>query len=352
MENKFIKGGDNILRKSKLNTIDGETLMDTYFAPVKFCVDTLLPKGVAILGGASKIGKSWLVLDLCVRVAKGEDMWGMKTSGGTTLYLCLEDTLRRVQERLNNITDDVPSNVYFANMASTLADGLCDQIRRFVRDHPDTCLVVIDTFQIVREDNKDISYSRDYADLRMLKAVADELDVTILLVHHIRKQGANDPLDRLSGSTGVAGAVDTVFVLDRSNRNDTSATLVCTGRDIEDRQLELNFSKDNFVWNLETDSLENPEKFIPPKLEGLLFFMRTQKHFFGTNSTFAELFNKCNGSSITPQKLKQIMNKWRYELEAFGISFESRRSNGQRFIDIRYEDDIGDTSDGSDASAA
>ena len=80
--------------------------------------------------------------------------------------------------------------------------------------------------------------------------------------------------------------------------------------------------------------------------------MRAQKHFFGTNSKFAELFNKCNSSSITPEELRQIMSKWRYELEAYGISFESRRRNGQRFIDIRYEDDIGDTSDGSDASAA
>ncbi len=341
-----------MIQESLLKVIDGETLMDTRFSPTRFCVDTLLPKGVAILGGASKIGKSWLVLDLCVKVAKGEDMWGMKTSGGTTLYLCLEDTLRRVQDRLNCITDEVPANAFFATAASSLADGLCDQIRKFVKEYPDTNLVAIDTFQIIRGDNRDISYARDYADLRMLKEVADELDITILLVHHIRKQGANDPLNRLSGSTGVAGAVDTVFVLDRNNRNDTCATLVCTGRDIEDRQLELCFSKEDFVWNLEADSLETPEKFMPTELEGLLFFMRAQKHFFGTNSKFAELFNKCNGSSITPQKLKQIMNKWRYELEAFGIRFESRRSNGQRLIDIRYEADISDMSDGSDASAA
>lgn len=341
-----------MLKKSKLNVIDGETLMDTRFSPTRFCVDTLLPKGVAILGGASKIGKSWLVLDLCVRVAKGEDMWGMKTAGGTTLYFCLEDTLRRVQDRLNNITDEVPANAFFATAASTLADGLCDQIRRFVKEHPDTNLIAIDTFQIIRGDNRDISYARDYADLRMLKEVADELDITILLVHHIRKQGANDPLNRLSGSTGVAGAVDTVLVLDRSNRNDTSATLVCTGRDIEDRQLELCFFKEDFVWNLEADSLETPEKFMPTELEGLLFLMREQKFFIGTNTKFAELLNKHNGSSITPQKLKQMMNKWRYELEAFGISFESRRSNGQRLIEISYEADISDISDGSDASAA
>ena len=81
--------------KTKLTVIDGETLMDMKLPPTKFCVDTLLPQGLCILGGASKIGKSWWVLDLCVRIAKGEPMWDLKTTGGTTLYLCLEDTLRR-----------------------------------------------------------------------------------------------------------------------------------------------------------------------------------------------------------------------------------------------------------------
>lgn len=118
--------------KTKLAVIDGETLMDMKLPPTKFCVDTLLPQGLCILGGASKIGKSWWVLDLCVRIAKGEPMWDLKTTSGTTLYLCLEDTLRRVQNRLLCITDEVPPNAFFATSAGTLSDGLCEQIRNFV----------------------------------------------------------------------------------------------------------------------------------------------------------------------------------------------------------------------------
>lgn len=98
--------------KTKLAVIDGETLMDMKLPPTRFCVDTLLPQGLCILGGASKIGKSWWVLDLCVRIAKGEPMWDLKTTSGTTLYLCLEDTLRRVQNRLLCITDEVPRNAF------------------------------------------------------------------------------------------------------------------------------------------------------------------------------------------------------------------------------------------------
>lgn len=137
--------------KTNLAVIDGETLMDMRLVPTKFCVDTLLPQGICILGGAPKIGKSWLVLDLCVRIAKGEQIWNLQTHRGTVLYLCLEDTLRRVQERLNSITDEVPKEVYFATTAHTLTDGMCDDIRSFIKEHPDTVFVAIDTFQVIRK---------------------------------------------------------------------------------------------------------------------------------------------------------------------------------------------------------
>ena len=241
--------------KTKLAVIDGETLMDMKLPPTKFCVDTLLPQGLCILGGASKIGKSWWVLDLCVSIAKGEPMWDLKTAGGTTLYLCLEDTLRRVQNRLLCITDEVPPNAFFATSAGTLSDGLCEQIRDFVKEHPDTVFVAVDTFQIVRNNSIDTSYANDYEEIRILKQLADELGICLLLVHHLRKQGDSDPFNKLTGTTGIVGAVDTAFVLDKSRRNADSATLYCTGRDVEDRQLELRFSKEEFVWKMLGDSI-------------------------------------------------------------------------------------------------
>lgn len=98
----------NIFMKEneKLTVIDGETLMDMKLPPTKFCVETLLPQGISILGGAPKIDKSWLVLDLCVRIAKGEAIWNLSTQKGTTLCLCLEDPLNRIQQRLCMLTDE------------------------------------------------------------------------------------------------------------------------------------------------------------------------------------------------------------------------------------------------------
>ena len=322
--------------QKKLTVIDGETLMDTRLEPTKFCIDTLLPQGITILGGAPKIGKSWWVLDLCVRIAKGENLWNMQTSKGTTLYLCLEDTLRRVQERLSLITDDIPSNAFFATSAHTLAEGLCDEIRTFVKEHPDTVFVAIDTFQIVRNGGMESSYGNDYEEIRLMKKLADELNISLLLVHHLRKQGDSDPLNKLSGTTGIVGAVDSVFVLDKSKRNENLATLICTGRDIEHRQLELRFSSKDYVWELVSDSREQPEKLLPVEMESFVQFMKEKVMYVGGNSELVEEFNITTDSEVTVKGFKQMMNRYRYDLEALGVHYRDYRSNGTRLLEVKY----------------
>ena len=338
------------MTKEKLNVIDSETLVDMRLPPQRFCVQTLLPQGMSILGGAGKIGKLWLVLDLCIRVAKGEPLWNFPTTKGTTLYLCLEDTFRRVQDRLVRITDDWPDNAFFTVAAKTLADGLCDQIRDFLKEHPDTVLVAIDVFQMIRGSEKDNSYATDYHDIQLLKEVAVEFDITILVVHHVRKLDDDDPFNTLSGTTGISGAVDTSFVLKRSNRNEMNATLCCTGRDIESRELELKFNKDTCTWELLADSMEEPTMLLPKEMAALIEFMRETVSFSGNNTVFAEAINAYAGLDVKAKGLKQMMNTWRYTLEDHGVHFRSYRSNGQRLLDISFSEVKSDVSDSNDGN--
>ena len=320
----------------KLKAIDGETLLDMRLEPARFCVETLLPQGICILGGLPKVGKSWLVLDLCIRVSLGQPIWNLKTRKCTTLYLCLEDSYQRIQHRLSCITGESAPDAFFAVSAGTVADGLCGQIEDFVTEHPDTGLIVIDTFQLVRNDDNDLKYSTDYQDIRALKQLADKLSVTILLEHHLRKQGDTDPFNKLSGTTGITGASDATYVLDVENRNSGKAKLICTGRDIEYRELELQFDSKNCRWDLISDSMEQPEILLPPELEKLVRFMREQKYFDGSNSDFTTAFNSFSFLSVTSKSLKQQMNRYRSRLEECGVIYESRRTGGQRYINIRY----------------
>ena len=321
--------------RKRLTVIDAHELMERNLPPPMFCVDTLLPQGLSILGGAPKIGKSWLVLDLCVRVAKGEPLWNLPTRQSAVLYLCLEDSEKRVQQRLLTITDDVPEQrLFLATQAGKLSDDLCEQIREQLRQHPDIALVVVDTFQMVRGGSGDVTYAGDYEDMRRFKVLSDSLGVTLLLVHHLRKRGDSDELNKLSGTTGISGAADAVFVLDKSDRLQDEAKLICTGRDIESRELQLRFNREDCIWELLGDSIEQSSLQMPDELTALVELVKSSGGFCGSNSELACEVGLRVGWSVPAKGLKQMMNKWRGRLEREGIRFRDRRSNGNRIVEI------------------
>ena len=115
---------------------------------------------------------------------------GNGTRQGTTLYLCLEDSTLRIQNRLFEITEDAPSTVHFCIECALIGRGLEEQINIFLTEHPDTVLVIIDTLQMIRGTNYDNTYANDYRDLSALKRIADKYGIAILLIHHLRKESA------------------------------------------------------------------------------------------------------------------------------------------------------------------
>jgi len=281
-----------------LNTIDGETLMSTPMEPLSFVVDSLISQGLHILAGAPKVGKSWLALWLATTIAKGEPVWDLPTKQGTTLYLCLEDSVRRIQNRLLSITDDVPPNVRFCTESSILENGLEEQLTQFLAEYPDTVLIVIDTLQKIRRVKNDNAYANDYRDLSLLKRIADQHGTAILLIHHLRKEGDDDVFNRISGTTAISGAVDSSFTLVEDKRGSGRAILYCIGRDIEYREMELERNEDN-VWQLICDSREHPGGSIAFAISE---FMMNRSEFIGTPTEFANEIDPDGTVGITPKK--------------------------------------------------
>lgn len=328
--------------RKTLKTIDGKTLMAAELKPLDFVVDTLLATGLHILAGSPKVGKSWLALWLAVSVAKGESVWGMATKQGTTLYLCLEDSTLRIQNRLDEITDDVPANVHFCTEAPILGCGLEQQLESFLTEHPDTVLVIIDTLQMIRDARRDMTYANDYRDLTSLKRIADAHSVAILLIHHLRKEYAEDVFSRISGTTAISGAVDTSLTLVEQERGSGEATLYCIGRDIEYRELELARNSDN-VWELTGDSRSLPRGGRLILLLSALMKDRTE--FIGTPTELAELIDPAGMNQISPRKISGEVLKNLAALRENGIEASVRRSNGKRLIVLRRADSV-DTSGG------
>lgn len=88
------------MNNSELKIMDADTLLSMPMKKTRFIIDGFLPEGISILCGAPKIGKSWLMLWICLQVTEGKSVWGMETHKCDVLYLCLEDPFSRIQDRL------------------------------------------------------------------------------------------------------------------------------------------------------------------------------------------------------------------------------------------------------------
>jgi len=316
----------------KLRTVDGAALMSQPLRPPNFVVDTLLSQGLHILAGSPKVGKSWLALWLAVTVAKGEPVWNLASKQGTTLYLCLEDSVLRIQNRLFEITEDAPDSVHFCTECAPIGQGLEEQVEHFLAQHPDTALVIVDTLQMIRPVH-DATYANDYRDLSVLKRMADRHGIAILLIHHLRKEKAADVFCRISGTTAISGAVDSSFTLVEERRGSARAKLTCIGRDIEYRELELRRNEEN-VWELVSDNREQPALGEGRIVCLLSELMGRQKTFIGTPTELSKQIDPEGVAGITPKKVSRMIMQSLDALRERGITAMVRRSNGKRIVEL------------------
>ena len=314
--------------------------------PLNFVVDTLFSQGLHILAGSPKVGKSWLALWLAVSVAKGEPIWGMASRQGTTLYLCLEDSTLRIQNRLFEITEEAPPNIHFCTESLILGNGLEEQMENFIAEHPDTTLIIIDTLQMIRGTNYDNTYANDYRDLSMLKKLADRHGIAILLIHHLRKEFADDVFNRISGTTGISGAVDSSFTLIEDKRGSGRAKLHCIGRDIEYREIELERNAEN-VWELVSDSRVQPELLGDRIIFLLSVFMKERSEFIGTPTELTQEIDPNGSEGISPKKVSRQILQSLDTLQKIGISAVIRRSNGKRLIELHRADSADEQAPGN-----
>jgi hypothetical protein len=325
------------MNTTPLTCIDGETLMTTALPPIRFVVSGLMPQGLHILAGAPKIGKSWLALWLCLCVAKGESVWDFPTRRGSVLYLCLEDSYSRIQNRLLDITDTAPDNLFFATMSEKLQCGLEEQIEQFPSNHLDTELIVIDTLQRIRSAAGDANpYANDYRDIGLLKALADKHHIAILLIHHLRKMNDDDPMNMISGTTGISGATDSNLVLRKDKRSVNTATLYCTGRDIEYRELALEFDAGTHIWKLLSDSVTAEPEPRDEMIFALSVFLKEHLTFTGTATELAEVLESYCGEKPLPNVLMKKIIRHQQELLDADITFSARRTHDRKEISLRY----------------
>ena len=242
---------------SNFETIPADALLKKSFSALLQPVQGLISEGVTLFVGASKIGKSWLVLDLCISVALGKTFLGRATTQGAVLYMALEDSERRIKERLEKL--EAPEEIGCLHLrfdSPTVENGLCEKLDGWISNQNNAVLIVIDTLQKVRgvSSGSRQVYASDYDFICKLKKLANKHHISIVLVHHTNKlQNVDDVYDKTNGSTGLMGAADTSIIM-RRKRTDDSAIISYTGRDVYGNDFCIRFS--DFHWIIEEHSFD------------------------------------------------------------------------------------------------
>ncbi len=332
-----IKAAALELRKryiTEKDSFDAYELVSETLAPVIWIVENLLPTGLAMLCAPSKYGKSWMVLQLCLSSAEGNSFLNFKTVACGSLYYALEDGKTRLQDRLKKMLKGkaAPRNVRFAIKADTLETGLLNKIEDELRAFPDIKLVIIDTLQKVRGKmaKDDTLYGNEYRQMAAVKEFADKNKICLLFVHHLRKMADDsDVFNMISGSTALMGAADTILILSKKKRNDETAKLSATGRDIQQSELVVAFDKSKYRWEVEGTAEEVAARRELEEYESNIY-VRTIKELIKRNPI--------NGWSGSAQDLMKAV----YDVTGKQIA-DSAQSIGKQILKYStrlYYDDI------------
>lgn len=320
-----------------LASVDGNSLLEMEFEPLKYVVEEWLPTGTYLIGGAPKSGKSFLMMQLSIAVATGNALWNFQTSKGRVLYFALEDTYRRLHLRLSSIEEPCDlSNLHFITMAEKVKDGLLVQINDYIDNFQDTLLVIIDTIHYVREkpSGKHI-YAEDYELMTQLKTISDSRDVALILVTHTRKEGDDDPINMITGTTGMTGGGDGNFVLQKRKGVDNGAILAITNRDTPSYEFLLEFDSISCQWNLVKRDENSRES--DPLVNALLTFLSDKKNWQGSATELLRELKAIESSlSHTPATLSRRMSNLINTLGSKGVRFKNGYKGKCRIITLMY----------------
>ncbi|HZJ78750.1 MAG TPA: helicase RepA family protein [Clostridia bacterium] len=322
---------------SYLKTVSMSELFDTAYPSRLPIIDGLLYPGTYLFVGAPKLGKSFLMAQLAYHISTGTPLWNFTIREGTVLYLALEDDYKRLQARLYRMFGaEGNENLFFSVSAGQLGNGLDEQLTRFMQEHPDTHLIIIDTLQKIREVGGDrYSYASDYEIITRLKNFADSYGICLLLVHHTRKQQADDKFDMISGTNGLLGAADGAFLLQKEKRTSNNAILEVSGRDQQDQRLYLIRNTDTLAWDLERAETELWKAPPEPLLEAIAKVITVDNsEWIGSPSELVDYLGVDLKANVLTLRLN--VNAGRL-FEEYGIRYENKRYHDGRQVKLTFE---------------
>ena len=324
----------NKMNPNYIETVSMPELYEMVYTGKAPIIDGLLYPGTYLFVGSPKVGKSFMMAQIAYHVSSGTSMWNCEVRKGTVLYLALEDDYKRLQARLYRMFGtEMTENLFFSVASKSLGQGLNEQLRSFITNHPDTNLIIIDTLQKVRKcDSDNYSYAKDYEIITQLKSFADSMGICLLLVHHTRKQKADDGFDMISGTNGLLGAADGAFLLHKEKRTSRNAVLEISGRDQQDRKFHLIRNEQTLAWDLERVENELWKEPAEPLLDEIAkLITKDTPDWIGNATDLSKILQVDIPVNSLTKKLNVNAGKL---LNDYGISYRYTKNHEGRFLEF------------------
>lgn len=318
----------------KIITLTAEELLNVDFPIREAIIPDLLNVGCYLLVGSPKIGKSYLALQIGMHVSQGIPLWDIPLQQSNVFYLALEDSFERLHKRYAQMSNyENNKHIMFAVESPKITNGLSSFIKD-VHNSFNFRLLTIDTLQMIRSDNPITSYKGDYNEVSVLRDLAYELNISVLLIHHTRKMVADDEFDMIAGTNGIFASADGAFILKKNKRIDKEAKLICTGRDIAYSERVLSFDSHRFMWDckkfITDDNDLLKDKFLE-KINALV-----NKYSGNWIGTPTQLYNEINDTNLPVNKLTMKLKHHVDDLrKIYNIVFEYKLLK-QKTIILKY----------------
>lgn len=314
--------------------------------PTQWIVRDMIAEGnTCILAAPRKTGKSFMCIDLALKVCEGKPFMKHQTKQCSVLYCDLESTEARPQSRVNILTagEAAPDGLLIAvkGEINSIGKGFEEQIREYHR----AChvkLVIVDVFSKItpaRPRGAD-AYEYSYQMMDKIMRLASELGIAFILVMHCRKSsafsGSGDPFDEIIGSTGYVSAADAMMMIQKDYKTG-EYYFHSIGRDIEgeDLQLEYKGCRWSVVGDMETVQLQRQSEAFreSPVVKTILSLIRQGSGEWAGSAGEVITASKYLAKEISDDASRVgrfIENNKGFFWTEYNISVEPFRSNGKR----------------------
>ena len=241
---------------------DGAWLDGQDFPPLEYTVPGLMPAGLGIIAAPPKAGQEPARPRLAARRrprrvgARHGSVSARPATCSTSRSRTATGACRPGAVSCSATASPIPDRFRYILPSRPARCSPCSATRSAATRTPGS--IVLDTLGRIMPlpIQGETTYQRDYRVAVALKRFADDRPgLTVVVIHHTRKALADDFIDSMSGTHGLAGAADTIIMLSRG-RGKGEGTLRVTGRDVTEADYAVKFR--DGVWPLDGDDLARP----------------------------------------------------------------------------------------------